>query len=784
MPYWLLGSNQIMTKIKNISIKGLRGIKKEVLLPLDEKSILIYGENGSGKSSITDALEWFYYDKVEHLSSEEIGRKGLEGLRNIHIDDSEDGIISIEYSDSGMNSSKVVSLKKSRFETNYTNTATDFSSYLGDSQKERIILRYRDLVSFILATKGEKLVELSNIIGFSEVISTRDTLRKSLSSVKREIKSLNFDSQSAYQQQKLISQLGHNVVSDEQYLDTINTIIEPLNLGKRAESFSDIEEILSLLKRTEDTGIVEEQLYYQKIKDTVNTISGIADNIKEQYRVFYDHYHKISSDIDKLNKIKLENLLSEGVRVLKEDIIKDERCPLCLQPKNKLELIRELQDRLEELKSAKEEKNALDRLKSDLHSQLSKFENSINPILSDARIEMEKNSDIQSLLLKLSEGINKYSTEINTDILSGKTLIGVDSLVIDKNLFSDLNNIAAQQIVKISDSRKEDKRFDIQSKIMLSRNAYHEINRLKKSKEILEQQQYTLEKISSVFAERMESGFKAFLSHLSKDINDLYTFMNPGEHINNIQLIPLEKNDEFVGITIQYEFYKNDVTPPNKFFSESHLNCLGLAFFLTSVKAFNKTNKFFVLDDVISSFDSTHRARFAHLIDERFSDYQIIVLTHEKDWFDYISRLVKGKDWLINLIRHDDVDGLNIDLPLPNLEEQIENQISAGNTDSLGNKMRKYLESILKKIVKKYGVMVRYENNDKNEDRMPNELLSELKSYINKHPDPIKDFTVVDRLMGSVCIAHKDSHDSTFTVTMGDCKAFWADVKELEKLFI
>lgn len=773
-----------MTKIKNISIKGIRGIKKEAILPLDEKSILIYGGNGSGKSSITDALEWFYYDKVEHLSSEEIGRKGLEGLRNIHIDDAEDGIISIEYSDSGLNSSKVVSLKKPRLETNYINTAADFSSYLGDSQKERIILRYRDLVSFILATKGEKLVELSNIIGFSEVISTRDTLRKSLSSIKKEIKNLSYDTQHAYHQDQLLSQLKQNVVSDEQYLDTINTIIEPLNLGKRAGSFSDLDDILSLLKRTEDTGIVEEQLFYQKIKDTVNTISGFADDIDKKYQVFYDHYHKITSDIDKLNKIKLENLLSEGLRVIKEDIIKDERCPLCLQPKNKLELIRELQERIEDLDEVKQEKDTLNSVKTDLQSEISKFEHSINPILEDAKLKIEKNHNVKILLLKLKEGINKYSSEIKTDILSGKILISVDSLAIDKNYFSDLNNIATQQIVKISDSRKEDKRFDIQSKIMLSKNAYLEINKLKKSKEILENQQYTLEKINSIFTERMESGFKSFLSHLSKDINDLYTFMNPGEHINNIQLIPLEKNDEFVGITIQYEFYKNDVTPPNKYLSESHLNCLGLAFFLTSVKAFNKTNKFFVLDDVISSFDSTHRARFAHLIDERFSDYQIIVLTHEKDWFDYISKIVKGKNWLVNTIKHDDVSGLTIDLPLPNLEEQIKSQISAGNIDSLGNKMRKYLKGILKIIAKKHGIPVRFEYNDKNEDRMPNELLSALKSHINKHPDPTKDFMVVDRLMSSVCITHKDSHDSTFTVSMGDCKAFWADVKELEKLFI
>lgn len=41
---------------------------------------------------------------------------------------------------------------------------------------------------------------------------------------------------------------------------------------------------------------------------------------------------------------------------------------------------------------------------------------------------------------------------------------------------------------------------------------------------------------------------------------------------------------------------------------------------------------------------------------------------------------------------------------------------------------------------------------------MQNELLTALKSHLDKHPDQIKDFTVIDRLMSSVRIAHKDSH--------------------------
>ncbi len=772
-----------MIKIETLKIKGLRGIKEEIVFPLNKKSILLYGENGSGKSSVTDALEWFYYDKIEHLSSEEIGRKGLEGLRNIHIAKSEDGFISIEYSDSKLNTSKVLSQTNSKLTTSGTNNSDEFLSFLDKSRKERIILRYRDLVRFILATKSEKLTALSEIIGFSEVIKTRDVLRKSFSALKREIKNSNFDSQISYQQEQLLAQLGQNVVSDVQYIETINNLLKPIQIDRTVTTINDLDGILEQIKKPEDTQIVEQQLFLEKIKSSANQLMSDIENIENHYKNYYAQYQNIISDIEKVNKIKMESLLSEGVKILTEEIIKDEVCPLCLQPKNKLELLKEMQGRLEELQNFKDEKLNLDHLKSDLQSEIIKAENIISNILTDSKVETEDNTTIKSFFSKAVKGLKIYEAEIKIDVLTGNKLKTSNELLIDKKILQDVEIFSIDKIKKIKDSRQGDDKIDIHIKIVLSKNAYLDIKRLQKSKEILEKQQYTLEKINAAFIKKMEEGFTAFLNHLSKDINDLYVFMNPGEDIADIKLISLQKNDEFSGITIQFKFYEDEVTPPDKYLSESHLNCLGIAFFLASVKAFNKTNKFIVLDDVISSFDTNHRVRFANLLTEKFSEYQILIMTHEKDWFDYISKIVKGKNWLINTFKRTDNEKLSIDLPLPSLKEQIENQISQNDIDGLGNKIRKYLEGILKEMAKKLGVQMRFEYNDKNEDRMPSELLTSLKSHINKRTDIIIDKILVDRLISSVFIGNKDSHDGTYKVSIGDCKAFWSDIAQLEKQY-
>ncbi len=49
--------------IKKINIHALRGIT-DLSIPTDKKSVIIYGENGTGKSSIVDALDFFFTGDV------------------------------------------------------------------------------------------------------------------------------------------------------------------------------------------------------------------------------------------------------------------------------------------------------------------------------------------------------------------------------------------------------------------------------------------------------------------------------------------------------------------------------------------------------------------------------------------------------------------------------------------------------------------------------------------------------------------------------------------------
>lgn len=773
-----------MIKINKINIKGLRGIQTNLVVDLDSKSFLLFGDNGSGKSSITDAFEWFYCDLIQHLSTDEIDRKGgISALRNIFLGDQDKGLINLKFNDNNFNSTKEIQINRDKIITDQSNKTDTFDKYIKSSRNENLILRYQDLINFILASKNDKLKELSNIIGFSDVSNTRSLLKKISNKLSRELKNNNFENQISYRDSNLIEYLESNITSDKQFFQAINKLITSFNIKKTINKIEDIDSVLELVKKPEDTQIINKKQFINKVVEFLKNLTSELDELEKQYSEYQKKFHQMVADIEKINKIMLERLLSEGVKVLSTNIIKEDMCPLCLQPKKVMDLLKELENRISELKEVKKEKIKLSELSSIIKESNNKLTRKMDIILSDEEIKSDDGKKIKLFLNELCTYLDIINTELNTQLELNKKIKSFSEIPFQKNKIKVNLEYYKNKSDQFKDKIKDD-RTDIVVKIELSKKTYLEKIELIKQKELLENQVKSFELIYNEFVRIQKEELEAFLSHLSNDINELYQYMNPDEKVSDIKLTPVEKDDELQGLTIEFKFYDKAETPPQKYLSESRLNCLGISFFLTSVKVFNKNNNFFILDDVISSFDSTHRIRFSNLLIEKFSDYQIILLTHENNWFDYTRNLVRNKNWVINQLKWNSFDGSSIEEPTPTLKDRIIKKINNDEIENLGNDIRKYLEHILKDIAFNIKVKFDFQFNNTNEDRMPYELLTELKSKINKQSsNTLKESPIIDRLLSSIFIGHKDSHDSSFKPGLSDFKAFWNDIKELEKLF-
>nr|NIO80036.1 hypothetical protein [Candidatus Aminicenantes bacterium]NIT21987.1 hypothetical protein [Candidatus Aminicenantes bacterium] len=511
-----------------------------------------------------------------------------------------------------------------------------------------------------LVSKKEKLDTLSDIIGFSEVSKVRDTLRKMVGELSRELKRGNFDNRISNQKAKIIEQLGRVVTSADQLVDAVNELIKPLKIEKEITQISEIDAILNLIKKPGDSQILQLQSFYDKIADWTVNIPAALDEIEDLYRKYHEQFQKIISDIEQINKILLEKLLSEGVKVIKENVITEDHCPLCLQPKNKSQLLKELEVRIDELQQYKKEKLRLNELKETLRKELNDPFQKLNYFLFDKYSETEENRELKEKIGRLKSAFENYSNQLEVEISPSQKLKAPKEIAINRGTLDRLADFCQQKAENLKASRKDDLKFDIQSKLLLSREAYLDIKKLEKEKAALERQQRSLELIYSEFLKKQKEALESFLTRFSNEINELYQFMNLDEKVEDIQLIPLEKDDELVGLTLEFKFFKNSESPPQKYLSESHLNCLGIVFFLTSVKAFNKVNKFFILDDIISSFDSYHKKRFADLLLRKFPDYQVILMTHENDWYEFVKDLVEEKGWLVSTVKWDETKGAYI----------------------------------------------------------------------------------------------------------------------------
>jgi hypothetical protein len=293
-----------------------------------------------------------------------------------------------------------------------------------------------------------------------------------------------------------------------------------------------------------------------------------------------------------------------------------------------------------------------------------------------------------------------------------------------------------------------------------------------------EEQILSLTIIFEHFVQVQNAAFQAVLDKISKDVGTYYTALHPNENVDKVRLSIMGEE----GIEFEYQFHGTTTFPPMKYLSESHLNSLGICAFLASAKLFNTSSRFFVLDDIVTSFDLGHRRRLLRLIKEQFGNWQIILLTHERLWFDLIQKELSQSGWLFKEVEWDAENGIQLSPSAADLRALIEQK---RKKYEVSNDIRKFLEASLKEICHALEVKLPFRFNDKNERRMSGELLSELRATVNKKCPRLKGHASFANLEDSNLVITIGSHDNPAeTITGGDVDVALSDIAALTDHFI
>ncbi len=242
---------------------------------------------------------------------------------------------------------------------------------------------------------------------------------------------------------------------------------------------------------------------------------------------------------------------------------------------------------------------------------------------------------------------------------------------------------------------------------------------------------------------------QAFTDEIIRDIADnvgtLYEAIHPGEGLNKIT-IQLDPNKR-ASLDLHSEFCTQKA-PPQAYFSQSHLDTLGLCVFIALALRTRPDETILGLDDVVGSLDEPHVERVIEMIYEQSQRFRhCIVTTHYRPWREKYrwGWLKNGQCQFIELARWDLEKGLGTTRSFPEIQrlKKLLEEEDAPDLQSICSKAGVILEAALDYLTQKYECAVPRRNSHTYTlgDLLPainTKLRNALKAEIRDDSDDVK----------------------------------------------
>lgn len=290
-------------KINKVKIQNFRCYKGINKFNINGKNIVIYGENGYGKSSFFDAMEWCITGDIERFSKSTSNLK-KEIIINRHSENDEMCLVEIEFEELKITRSfKITSSPRETIsiEDLSTNKIIQGKEAVNNYMLEKVaqqridskmllttikqthLLSQDQITDFVLRDNPkERFKSLATIMGYRQLINMGNNLNKAKNKINRHISELSREI------------LTLNEVIEKQNNQKINTNLEKINAF--LSQYNLIDDLKSDRVRMKIKDLKEKQ--YEEKRILSNKIEGIStvDN-----SLHNKSYNEINSDIQCLN---------------------------------------------------------------------------------------------------------------------------------------------------------------------------------------------------------------------------------------------------------------------------------------------------------------------------------------------------------------------------------------------------------------------------------------------------------------------------------------------------
>lgn len=674
-------------RLHRLTLRGFRGVPGEMDVDFGNgQSLAVYGDNGTGKSTIADALEWYFTGQIELLSHE--GRQ--HAIRNLSADG--DGETSVHVVTSGDLGGKVVFPDARGPEA------------LGMTGRETFLLRGRTLADFINKTKTEKWKALAELLGLDAIELLRQDLQRARTDIKKQVKAAEEKIAAA---RSAIS-AGDATVTEEGVLETLQQICSGLG----------VEVPPSLAVVTDAAwiaGVAGESaaLGAPKLEMLSSTASGLRLPTVDETAI--TAWNASVSRAREKDDVPLLTLFREADALLSSSPSHD-GCPLCGQAISKDALTtrvrRMLTDLVESSQAAERLREGVAECRDALVAALEQ-RRALVGLARPLRIEL---NDPPLLPLELAAALDSRAP--------------IESSAL-KAFQKDLERWDADARAAIAKNAPADAGTRQSQLAMLAVICEHIRTWQKAQKELAWAQRahQLADRVYEAYQERQKKQLESILTSISRRVAEIYGALHPGEDLSRVTVEPWTAK----GLELAVDFHGSKQRPPHGVLSESHLNSLAIALFLAMAQTFNEKLRFLVLDDVINSFDLEHRGELASLLAEKFDDWQLVVLTHDRQFFDHLAR--RAPSWRrleITSWSYERGPRLTSDRS-SGILEQAQERLAQGDVGGAATKARRGLEELLQEICEALEAELPFRRGAKNDQREIGELLRGVRRAVREH---------------------------------------------------
>jgi DNA repair exonuclease SbcCD ATPase subunit len=680
---------KVQTNIKSINIHAFRGIP-DLNLILDGKSLLIRGENGTGKSSIVEAFEFFFTGKLSIFEGH--GTQSLSLQKHApHNDFTKDDVsIKVEFSPNNITLERTFVYQPQ--------PPRQLKDYFEAAIKGTFILRRSQILRFIASVPSDRFRAIASILGIEQLDNIELAMKRAHEELDEGVNSKRQRIQSILTQ--IAGLLSESITEPNEVLSSLNRKLAETGLIT-IKSFDEVDnvaqEMLKTFKKTTDL-------------EDVTRLSEISEKLKavrldeEVVTSLHNLNRRLAPFLEAKTKreISISEFLVKGQQAVEED--DKSICPLCGQVVDREKLLTQIKERLQTLSQLTDEASGIRRISINLEKKLNSFIDELEKI----SLELEPHKQLNNARLKLLQ-VTSFFKEFVSKVISVKDFaqtIPVKEFEVNseklKKLIESMFTTCQSMLESIGvpeDWKNKIAAITIANQVRFLAN---EITKIESDLRVEEPQSECMEKIYNTFSETKKNTINAIYEAIIGDVNAFYSALHPNDPHKNIELKIAA--DRRASAELKIESFDRAREDPRAFTSEAHQDSLGLCIFLAFVKRFNEGCNLIVLDDVVTTIDAQHRELLCRLLLEQFRNYQLLVTTHDGVWYEQLRSHqrafnVQG-DWKnLEIIRWALKTGPIIE-PFKPRWDKIKAKINLGDKQGAANEGRNYVEWLLKGVCK------------------------------------------------------------------------------------